>query len=258
MNERKQSLLHEMFLQIREAAIVNITLEQITERAACAVEEIQRFCNTGKAAYSWSGGKDALVLGHVARMAGIQRGVLARTNLEYSAFVEWLATNTPEGVSVINTGQDLDWLVKYPDMLFPATATLGAAWFSKVQHTAQRKYYKENDLQVILLGRRRSDGNFVGREGKNNYESKGIVRYSPLADWTHAEIFAALHHFKLDLPPIYDFPRGFRVGTGPWAARQWCDSVQHGWKEVYDIEPGIVVDAAKRIESADIFLTNRG
>ena len=43
-------------------------------------------------------------------------------------------------------------------------------------------------------------------------------------------------------------------GTHPWPARQWTGSIENGWHEVYDIDPGIVLAAAEKIDSARAFL----
>ncbi len=123
-----------------------------------------------------------------------------------------------------------------------------------MQHKAQRCYFKQNNLDVLLLGRRRADGNFVGR-GDNIYmDSKGVSRYSPLADWSHEQILAYIHYHKLALPPIYDWKNGYLCGTHPWPARQWTGSEQNGWQEIYDIDKDIVITAADKLESARIFL----
>ena len=180
--------------------------------------------------------------------------MLAVCDLEYPAFLKWLMANKPSGCAVINTGQNLDWLAKHTEMLFPQNSAVAGRWFAKVQHKAQRCYFKQNNLDVLLLGRRRADGNFVGR-GDNIYmDSKGVSRYSPLADWSHEQILAYIHYHKLALPPIYDWKNGYLCGTHPWPARQWTGSEQNGWQEIYDIDKDIVITAADKLESARIFL----
>ena len=74
-----------------------------------------------------------------------------------------------------------------------------------------------------------------------------------LAAWSHEEIFAALGYFEADLPPCYGWPRGYQVGTGPWAARQFAPSVQAAWAEVHQIDAEIVREAAAYLPSAREF-----
>lgn len=92
----------------------------------------------------------------VCRQAGIEDSVLVVSNLEYSAFTEWVDRNKPPKLEIINTGQDIEWLVKHPQMLFPQDSNTAAQWFHIVQHRGQAKYYKAHELDMILLGRRRA------------------------------------------------------------------------------------------------------
>lgn len=254
MSNRKQSMEHADFAQLRAASTRVISRRAIAEKVDRAVEDVRRFCRGKTAAYAWSGGKDSIALAWVAELAGVSECVLGITDLEYPAFLAWVTAHMPDRLEVINTGQDLDWLAAHPQMLFPQDASTAAQWFARVQHAAQRRYYKANKLDVILLGRRRSDGNFVGRAGENHYECDGIVRFSPMADWSHAEVFALIDHYGLPMPPFYDWPRGYRCGTHPWAARQWCKGTGHAWHEIFTIDPAVVRHAATKIPSAAEFL----
>ena len=98
------------------------------------VKDIKEKCKGKKAAYAWSAGKDSLVLGEICEKAGIDQSVLVRCNLEYPAFIAWIEQNKPSGLEVINTGQDMEWLKKHPDMLFPDKSNKAAQWFHIVQH----------------------------------------------------------------------------------------------------------------------------
>lgn len=218
------------------------------------VKEIKQKTAKKKASFAWSGGKDSLVLEKICHMAGITACVLVISNLEYEAFLQWVEDNKPSELAIINTGQDMKWLAAHQQMLFPQESKLAARWFNIVQHRGQAKYYKDNDLDVMLLGRRRADGNYVGK-GDNIYtNAQGVTRYSPLADWTHEQILAFIHYYKVKMPPIYEWHNGYSCGTHPWAARQWTGSIENGWKEVYEIDSSIVIEAADYISSAKAFL----
>ena len=127
-----------------------------------------------------------------------------------------------------------------------------AQWFHIVQHRGQARYYKEHQLEILLLGRRKADGNYVGKD--NIYtNSAGITRYSPLAEWRHEDILAYIHYYDVKLPPIYDWEKGYLCGTHPWPARQYMETEQQGWKEVYDIDKTIVENAAQHFDGAREF-----
>lgn len=69
--------------------------------------------------------------------------MLVACNLEYPAFIAWIEQNKPSDLEIINTGQDMEWLKKHPDMLFPDKSNKAAQWFHIVQHRGQARYYKE-------------------------------------------------------------------------------------------------------------------
>lgn len=252
---RKQSVKNDDWLKAMENIGELITREEVDARVSESVEEIKVQTTGKKAAYAWSGGKDSLVLGEICRMAGITACMLAVCNLEYPAFLDWIDKNKPDNLEIINTGQDIEWLKNHPSMLFPKDSKAAARWFAIVQHKAQAQYYKEHGLDMILLGRRRADGNYCGK-GSNIYtDGKGVTRYSPLAGWSHEEILGFIHYYNIPMPPIYEWKNGYLCGTHPWPARQWTQSEQEAWKEIYEIAPDVVREVAKELESAKEYLS---
>jgi 3'-phosphoadenosine 5'-phosphosulfate sulfotransferase (PAPS reductase)/FAD synthetase len=219
-------------------------LPTLPARIEFTVERIRKVVGHRDLCFGWSGGKDSIVLERVLGLAGFRACVLVITNLEYSAFLQWVTLHMPERLTVMRTNHDLGWLQRNPEMLFPQDSEIAARWFHQVQHRGQEAFVKKEDFAMIAVGRRRKDGNYCGPEGVYT-NRRGVTRFAPLFDWTHEEIFAALEYFKADLPPCYGWPRGYQVGTGPWAARQFAPSRQIAWSEVYQIEPQIVVDAAR-------------
>ncbi len=251
---RKQNIGNQAWLDAVATIEDAVSLEQLDELTAATVEDIRATMEGKRAAYAWSAGKDSIVLGHVCEAAGVTDSMIGMCDLEYPAFSAWVQANKPAGCEVINTHQGLDWLAKHPEMLFPQESAAAGRWFSIVQHRAQREYFKAHELDIIILGRRRADGNFVGR-GANIYtDGKDVTRFSPLAAWSHEHILAYIHYHQLPLPPIYGWKNGYLCGTHPWPARQWTGSTENGWREVYDIDPSIVTAAAEKIESARVFL----
>jgi 3'-phosphoadenosine 5'-phosphosulfate sulfotransferase (PAPS reductase)/FAD synthetase len=225
-------------------------IERRIDQAAAAIRTIAR--DRGLA-YGWSGGKDSVVLGRLCDLAGYPSCILVITALEYRAFLQWVTDNMPEQLTIIRTHHDLGWLSRNPDMLFPRNAAIAARWFHQVQHWGQEVYVKREGNPILAVGRRRKDGNFCGGPG-GTYTSRGVTRYAPMADWTHEEVFAALDYFGAELPPCYNWPRGYQVGTGPWAARQFAPSIQEAWREVHQIDANIVREAAAYLPSAQEFL----
>jgi len=206
-------------------------------------------------AVSYSGGKDSIVVNHMCQQIGIDRTFWVRTNLEYPKVVKWINRYGPDNLEVVNTGQDLKWLAKNQNMLFPQSKKIALIWYRIVQNTGQKLYFKENKIDMLIVGSRIKDGNEPGKDGMK-VNKHGVVYYSPIYDWSHEDLLAYIEHFNIKLPPLYRWFNGFQVGTGPWAAREHTGSIQKGWEEVYNINPLIVKKAAKHITSAKSFLKN--
>lgn len=251
---RKQRIKNSEWLNAMENIESLVSKKDLESLVKKTVADIKRKTKGKKAAFAWSAGKDSLVLGQICHMAGINACVLVVCNLEYPAFFKWVEANKPPELEIINTGQDLRWLSNHPHMLFPQDSKTAAQWFHIVQHRGQARYYKDHELDVLLLGRRRADGNYVGK-GENIYTNgQGVTRYSPLSEWSHEQVLAFIHYYNVALPPIYEWKNGYLCGTHPWAARQWTGSVENGWKEVYEIDRSVVKEAAEHIPSAKAFL----
>jgi 3'-phosphoadenosine 5'-phosphosulfate sulfotransferase (PAPS reductase)/FAD synthetase len=199
----------------------------------------------GHVTLAWSGGKDSQALRYVAELAGVEDSLLILTELEYPAFLAWATDNMPWGLAIEMRPYGLDWLAKNPNMLFPDTKH-AAKWFKINQQDGQRKYMKRTGSPCLLLGRRRADGNFISLDGSDGYRDRaGFWRASPIADWSHEDLLTVLGAANMPLPPNYGWPRGYRVGTGPWPQRQWCASQDAAWDEVYLIDPTVVLEAAR-------------
>lgn len=175
---RKQNIRNEDWINAMQHIEDLVKKEELDELVDQTVSEILEQTEGKKVAFAWSGGKDSLVLEKVCEMAGIHECIMAVCNLEYPAFMEWVESHKPEKLEIINTGQNMDWLLKHQNMLFPQKSNVAAQWFHMVQHRGQ--------------------------------------------------------------------------------ARQWTGSVENGWKEVFEIDNRIVIDAAKTIPSAREFLEKNG
>ena len=230
-------------------------LKEVIEATEKAISEIQKTTRGKHAAYSWSGGKDSIVLADVCKKAGIEESMFAHTELEYPAFFKWCNEHKPEGCETINIGYDLDWIIEHPNMLFPNEKD-HQRWMLIYQRKAFTQYFFGNKLDMLLVGHRKADGNICG---DNNIIQKksGEVRYSPLADWPHELLLAYIHYFKLDMPPCYGWKDGYRKGTHPWAGRTGMKTLEQGYSEVYEIDPQVVIEAARKLDSARAFLERR-
>jgi len=218
-------------------------------------EKLRNKIVENKVAVSWSGGKDSIVVQHMCQQIGIKRVFWVRTNLEYPKVIKWVDKHGPDNLEVVNTGQDLKWLAKNRYMLFPQHRKIASIWYKIVQNAGQKRYFENNEIDKLLVGSRIKDGNDPGKDGMK-VNKHGVVYYSPIYNWSHEDVLAYIECFNIKLPPLYKWTNGFKVGTGPWAAREYTGSIQNGWEEVYSINPSIVEKAARHITSAAKFLDN--
>lgn len=249
---RKQTSSNADWLYAMEHIEELISSEEVEAYAADAIALIQRETDGKKCAYAWSGGKDSIVLADLCESAGIKTGYFAYSDLDYPAFIKWCMENKPNGVIPLHTGYDLDWLAEHQDLIF-AEGTIGQRWHIINQRGPFTKMYFDNGLDILVVGHRVIDGNVCGKDGYIRKRT-GETRFAPIADWPHEAVLGYIHYHNLDLPPLYGWKDGFVIGTHAWPERELCKTLDQGYREVYQIDPQIVIEAAKKIPSARRFL----
>ena len=235
---KKQNSNNSLFVNAWKT--INLTVprsyaDYLVEKAAAEVRRQQK--RYAPIAYGWSGGKDSMALKVVMDAAGVDECMLAISRLEYPEFLSWCTNWMPNGLTVIDRKEvNLEWLIRNPNMLFPKNADIAGKWFQLIQRMGQKQYYSDAGLGALVVGRRIADGNYPRTEFKDR---TGRVWISPILHWTHEDVMAVCKYYGDPLPPTYSWPRGWSVGTGAWAARQWCRTIADGWREVKSIDPDL-------------------
>lgn len=210
-----------------------------------ALNKIKKMTEGKKTAYMWSGGKDSLVIADLCKHAEITKSFCLVTGLEYPEWLKFLQKNKPPNCETINIDYDLDFIAEHNELLF-AEGKIEQFWNINVRQKYFQKIILENKLDVLILGHRKIDGNICGNDGIRT-PRYGKILYAPIYDWSHEILFAFLHYHNIPLPFIYKWYRGFFYGTHNWAERQ-------NYEQVYEIDPQVVIDAAKVLPSAKEFL----
>lgn len=230
--------------------------QYIRHKVSQTIDEIKSITKGRKLAMAWSGGKDSIALQLIMEKSGLDYdSFIVVSRMEYPAFIKWINDNKPKGLNFVKSNHDFEWLASHNEMLFPQDSTTNAKWYKIVQHEGQRAFARSNDIDIMLLGRRKADGNYTGR-GANHYQKKteSFVRYCPIADWKHEEVMALLSYEGVNMPPIYSYPNGFRNGTHPIGARPNTTSYEQAYNELYSIDPRIVKEMAEHIQSAKDYI----
>lgn len=126
---RKQNIDNSAWLEAIASIEDTVSREELDELTAATVADIKATTDGKHAAYAWSAGKDSIVLSKLCEAAGITDSMIGVCDLEYPAFAAWIEEHKPDGCEVINTHQDIDWLAKHPEMLFPKDSAAAGRWF---------------------------------------------------------------------------------------------------------------------------------
>ncbi|MBR3020397.1 MAG: hypothetical protein IKH57_25595, partial [Clostridia bacterium] len=132
MLKRKQSMNNADWLDAVSNIRKTVSRDELDKEVETAVEAIRKRAEGKKTAYAWSGGKDSIVLAMLCQKAGVKDCLFVHSDLEYPAFLKWCMEHKPDGCTVINTHQDVDWLALHPEMLFPKSAELVYRWYRLV------------------------------------------------------------------------------------------------------------------------------
>lgn len=254
---RKQTSKNEDWLYAFEHIEDLISRQEVNQYAESAVAEIREVTSGKTAAYAYSAGKDSIVLANLCETAGVKNGYFAYCDLDYPAFIAWVRENKPAGVQMMHTGYGLDWLYHHQNLIF-AEGLVGQRWHQISQRGPFTKMFFENNLDLLLMGHRTIDGNFCGPDGYIRKKT-GEVRFSPLRAWPHEAVLGYIHYNELPMPPIYGWKDGYVQGTHAWPEREFCsEDIMKGFREVYEIDPSIIVKAAEKLPSARRFLEGVG
>ncbi len=233
-----------------------ISREEIEEKINKTVERIKDVVKDKKVAYAWSGGKDSLALQIIMEKMGIDKGIAAISKeLEYTNFLQYIYKNIPKGIEIINIPVKFEYLNKHLELLFPQDSVNMSKWYKMIQHTAQNKYIKKNSIDILILGRRKQDGNYTGKNNVYSKKNQSAIMYSPLADWKHEDILAVLYYYDIKLPDIYYMENGFNTGTHNIFARM--GDKRKNLEEVYKYDKKLLEKLAPHIDLIKEFLNGK-
>lgn len=225
-----------------------VSFSEVERATEIARARILKVTNNKKAAYSWSGGKDSLVVSELCKSVGIYKCQCFFTDLEFPTWKKFLLDNAPVGCEFVNVGFGLDYLAEHPEMIFPR-GKLAVQWAIQVQRKQFLRHLLDSDINVLITGHRLIDSNSNCGVNGIRKKAKDKILLAPIYDWSHELLFAFLHYHKIELPFIYKWYRGFFEGTHLWVERE-------NYQQVYNIDPSVVVQAAEKVPSAKKFLEN--
>lgn len=235
-------------------------IDNLEKKTIKAIKKVTK--NYKNVCSGWIGGKDSLVLDSILRKSGIRfTPIMWRGVNEYPCMAKWIKKNQPADlITEIVDDFDLDFLEKNPEYLFCKGDTK-KKWLSLKWKRYDKDIPKHN-FDLFIVARRTADRNVCGKEENNFIIKKDkYSTYSPLAKWNHEETLAYIKYNNIKLPPLYNFKRGFTVGS--IAMGEWTEYAQYDltekevWDEIYDIDKSIVINASEKLTSAKKYLKER-
>lgn len=265
---RKQTSKNEDWLRLYDKCAGMYSKDETDSWAEQAIMELHRLLDTHgldktRVGFCWSGGKDSEVMYDVLKRSGLPLvdGLCVLHQNEYPSFEAWLMANAPAGtIYKRSTAFSLEYLNKHTEYLFPVESkTIGA--YTADWRKELKQYFDEQNLSVVVKGHRKIDGNFCATDKMGFHYTKrsdGLAEYSPIADWSHGQVLAYIHHHDLKLPHIYFWPNGFRFGTHQWTERRRLNgSYKDTFDEIMQIEPEALYGAADRLDLAKQYLEGK-
>lgn len=222
------------------------TKDEVESLIEQTVAETKSVCSGHKPAYAWSGGKDSIAMQIVCEEAGINNGFCAYNQLFFSESIDFFFKNKPKGIVMIDTGEDYDWLARHPSFLFPPSSTNN--WSERTHLKCQTDYVKKYGADLILMGKRTQDGNWVPKDSLIKVGANGVPIYCPIRNWTHEDVICAIRYRGKTISNFYfKDGGGFHYGDTKFALMSPMkgETVSDAWNRIYKLEPEKVVRSAE-------------
>lgn len=265
----KRTMTNEEQIELWNHCLEIVSAERLDELEETAVKRAKEIATkVGVIGYGYSGGKDSLVLANIMKVAGLESlpHFCSLYAFEYPVMDNWLLKNAPAGTDFVKSElYGVDFLNKNPRYLFPdLTDTKVRYEYTRSWRPQEVQWVRKNKITNMFYGRRIDDGNYCGKKEDGIYVNRNLgvplTSWHIIADWKLPEVMAYMKSRELELPPIYDFPKGWRYGTHAWTERNLVDgSVNRTFEDVYAIDKEAVINAAKDgLIAAQDFLKLKG
>jgi 3'-phosphoadenosine 5'-phosphosulfate sulfotransferase (PAPS reductase)/FAD synthetase len=216
------------------------TLEQLLEYAKRPV-------------LAYSGGKDGLVVAHMARALGIKTGVCEQSFYFTEQKADIRRQANALGMNVIYRDHiDMPWLAKRPNLVFNHDSATRSKFYFARQQQSVTTYAEAHGHDAIVTGRKRG-GNSV--KAPLYRKRNGLWMCHPLASWDDGDVWTYLRDASIAVPWVYQTPFGQSEGNSCWPMLREFKSLDQNYRVIHRIEPALVTAAAAAgIASAAAFL----
>lgn len=234
--------------------------EDLPDKVAAAQADLKAMAEVSpRNVLAYSGGKDSLVVTHLARNSlGAREAVidLSFTFPRFAAQARAIATDL--GLSLVEYDRlSLAWLAAHPQFICGRTADQSRFYALRQQATIQR-HAKEHGFTGVILGRRTQENTVPAKLYRKN---NGLWQGCPIRDWKTEHVWAYLHQHSISVPDIYDYRLGQLEGATPWNTVSAEETrARHGLNHLelmYEYDPQVFPSMARIYPAAAAFLDER-
>lgn len=184
---------------------------------------------------AYSGGKDSIVVCHMASKLGVKKAV-CETSFYFNDALK----------SVVKIGQDIgldveyknsltmSWLAKNQHVIFSADSKVRSWSFSVRQQRTVKKYAKSINADLVIYGRRTEENSVK----KHIYKTKSGLSCHPIRDWKESDVWNYFSKYKIEIPYIYSTEFGKIEGNAPFYTlnSKHCGGIEKAWQIVSAID----------------------
>lgn len=185
---------------------------------------------------AFSGGKDSLVVAHMAKKLGV-KDYVCETSFYFQTqldSIKVVASEMKLQVAYKNS-LSLDWLKKHKQVIFSTDSKIRGWSFAVRQQATVKKHARKINADCCIFGRR-TEENCVR---KVCYTTKSGLQCHPLKDWKTADVWQYLAKYKISTPWIYKTEFGKFEGNAPFYAlnpRTTNLSISQCWSLVFNMD----------------------
>ena len=204
---------------------------------------------------AFSGGKDSIVVAHLAREHhGINTGVMDTSLYFERDLDDYRLAGKQLGIDLDITNQlDWNWITINPEFIFMPKKLLGR-YYGLRQQKSIRKHWLAHDKPCLLLGRRTEENSVSGAFSSR---SDGMKQCFPIFDWSGDDVWQYIVDNNLFYPNIYRNRIGKIEGATSWpeiSLERWSDFGEDPLPLIDNYQPGLLKDLAQYSEPVRRYL----